>query len=180
MPKGHIPYSMLSEESVRSSNPLPERACGSCTLCCTLMKVEFDNGEPAKEWMQPCKHLCKGGGCGIYTDRPTSCRVFECVWLASQRFPGVAMSKSDRPDRSGIVMDVNSKDVTVVHCETPQAYKRPRNWAFIMRLIRKGGKVTIEHGNGEVSVVETDGSITPMKFVGIDPKTNETMYKRIR
>lgn len=178
MPNG-IPVDYINEENVRQLNPLPEKACGTCTLCCTLMRVEFDDpNEEPKEWMQPCKHLCKAGGCGIYTNRPTACRVFECVWLASQRFPDVALSKSDRPDRSGIVMDVNSKDITVVHCQTPQAYKRPRNWELIMKLIRKGNKVTIEHGNGDVSVVEQDGSTTPLKYIGVDPDTNESMYRR--
>lgn len=173
------PTNFLKEETVKQLHPLPERACGTCTLCCTIMRVEEDDGTLVTDWQEPCKHLCKGG-CGIYETRPTSCKVFECVWLASQRFPDVALSKSDRPDRSGIVMDVNSKDVTIVHCQTPEAYKRPRNWALIMKLIRKGNKVTLEHGDGKVSVVETDGSITLMEYIGTDPDTNENMYRRIR
>lgn len=179
MPKGSIPYLMLSEDSVRENNPLPERACGTCNLCCTLMKVEEDNGQLLTDWMQPCKHICRGG-CGVYEARPTACRVFECVWLASQRFPDVAMSKSDRPDRLGIVMDVNTKDVTIVHCKTPNAYKGERAWKIISNLVRKGNKVTIEHGDGRVSVIESDLTITPLKYIGLDPETNENMYVRDR
>lgn len=174
-----IPIDLMTEETIRKLHPLPERACGSCTLCCTIMKVEFDNGEPTKEWMQPCKHLCKGG-CGIYNDRPTSCRVFECVWLGSQRRKDSAMPSSERPDRTGVVMGINSKEVVIVHCKTPMAFKGERVWKRIMRFIRSGTKVTIDHGNGDHSVIESDGTVTPMEYIGLDKETNETLYRRKR
>jgi hypothetical protein len=77
-------------------------------------------------------------------------------------------------------MDVNSKGVVVVHCKTPQAYKGDRAWKRIMKFVQGGTSVTIDHGNGEHSVVERDGSITPMEPIGIDPETNEGMYRRKR
>jgi len=80
-----------------------EQLCLACGLCCNgvLFKdVEVlagDNaaklkslGLPVKisrsalrppRFAQPCAALCTNGRCGIYTDRPTRCRNFECSLL---------------------------------------------------------------------------------------------------
>jgi hypothetical protein len=60
----------------------PIRACGSCSLCCKLIKVEPLN-KPRGEW---CKHCVPGKGCGIYADRPEACKLWMCEWLVNQRF----------------------------------------------------------------------------------------------
>jgi hypothetical protein len=68
----------------------PEDGCGSCTQCCKAMAIK-ELEKPPDVW---CRHALKGRGCGIYADRPESCRVFECVWLSSAKRP-----PSLRPDR---------------------------------------------------------------------------------
>ena len=53
---------------------MSKRKCGACTLCCTALAVpELDKPNGV-----PCKHLTPEG-CGIYEDRPPSCRAFECA-----------------------------------------------------------------------------------------------------
>ncbi len=73
---------------------MSDRKCGACTLCCTALAVpELDkkNGEP-------CIHITPEG-CGIYEDRPLSCRVFECAWLQ-----GAGDGLHTRPDYTGGVL----------------------------------------------------------------------------
>jgi hypothetical protein len=56
----------------------PPRQCGTCSLCCKLPYVAELN-KPIDTW---CRH-CKPGrnGCGIYPDRPGTCKSFACHWL---------------------------------------------------------------------------------------------------
>lgn len=74
----------------------PARACGTCTACCSALAVP----EVRKEQDTACPHLAARGGCGIYAERPSSCRAFSCVWLR-----GVVPAQY-RPDRTGVVFDV--------------------------------------------------------------------------
>jgi hypothetical protein len=71
-----------------------KRQCGPCTACCTIMGVS--DLDPPKPQRTACAHLCQKG-CGIYHDRPRTCREFYCLW----RY-GLGDFK-DRPDKSGIV-----------------------------------------------------------------------------
>jgi hypothetical protein len=57
---------------------VPGRACGSCSLCCKLLRIE-ELDKPAGVW---CPHCQAGlGGCKIYGVRPGPCRSFHCAWL---------------------------------------------------------------------------------------------------
>lgn len=59
------------------------RQCGTCTLCCKLLKVpetESDKGS----W---CRHCEVGKGCGIYEDRPQRCADFMCGYLVWDAVP---------------------------------------------------------------------------------------------
>jgi len=71
MPESDYLYADLADLVV------PGRACGSCTLCCTLIAVE----ELHKPRSQPCVHCVARRGCGIHATRPDSCRKFICNWL---------------------------------------------------------------------------------------------------
>src|SRR5262245_21957323 len=50
-----------------------------CTLCCKTFRIEELN-KPRMTW---CQH-CTKKACGIYHDRPQSCRDFRCLWLVTQ------------------------------------------------------------------------------------------------
>ncbi|MBU2613389.1 hypothetical protein KJ925_02955 [Patescibacteria group bacterium] len=70
------------------------RICGSCKLCCTLLKVpELEKTEGV-----PCPFLCDKG-CGIYTSRPAACRNFRCAWLNGE------LSENMRPDKVGVIIE---------------------------------------------------------------------------
>ena len=74
-----------------------ERACGDCTLCCTVLRVD----ELGKPGGTPCAKLrLDGGGCAIHERRPGICRRYRCLWLQG------AFDEEDRPDRLGAVLDL--------------------------------------------------------------------------
>lgn len=94
------------------------KTCGSCTLCCKLMGVE----ELAKPMGVACVHCRPGKGCGIYADRPTGCRAFECVWLMDPEMP-----HRFRPDQTRVVLDQDGDGRRLIaRCDpaNPMAWRR--------------------------------------------------------
>ena len=91
------------------------RACGACSLCCTVLRVD----ELAKLGGTPCVHQRAEGGCGIHARRPEICRRYRCLWLAG------ALEEGDRPDRLGAVLDLASRGgfpELVVHEAAPGVF----------------------------------------------------------
>lgn len=79
----------VKEQQVRFRVELPalapqttvtRRECGSCVACCKANSVP-ELEKPADVW---CKHCLVGKGCGIYSSRPESCRIFDCTWLRGE------------------------------------------------------------------------------------------------
>lgn len=145
--------------------------CGLCTLCCTVMKVAMEPPKPART---KCPHECRSG-CSIYADRPEPCRVFECLWLASQTRMDEPMDRALRPDHSGVVLELNSAGYIVAHSKQPAAWRREPMFRFL-RSMTRSTRVLIEPGDG-VLFLNPDGSTRDMDFVGVDPTTNERLYK---
>jgi len=73
-----------------------KRSCGRCTMCCYVFEVA---AVPTRgyEW---CKHCAVGVGCRIYAARPPECASFYCLWRMGFG------TDEDRPDRHGVVMDL--------------------------------------------------------------------------
>src|SRR3974390_2825112 len=68
----------------RTREPLPDRNCGQCSLCCKVSRVGQLN-KPAGQW---CPHCAPGrGGCMNYENRPSECRNFFCSWIVSPELP---------------------------------------------------------------------------------------------
>lgn len=61
--------------------------------------------ELAKGLYEPCEHLCTRGGCGIYAERPASCRTFECQWLRGLLEVDGSIDPELRPDACGVIFD---------------------------------------------------------------------------
>lgn len=78
----------------------PIRECGTCSACCTVMGVP----EIEKGTYEACEHLCEAG-CGIYADRPESCRKFECQWLRGVLEVDGSVDLALRPDACGVMFD---------------------------------------------------------------------------
>lgn len=71
----------LSVGATEITNPaarlVPDRSCGTCTLCCKVVGV-LEIAKPAGEW---CPHCVSGKRCAIYATRFASCRTFYCQWM---------------------------------------------------------------------------------------------------
>jgi len=123
----------------------PVRSCDGCTACCKILKIrELD--KPANTW---CEHCEIGVGCGIYDTRPESCRVYECVWLQSQR-GGKPLPLELRPDTSRVVIGVTNHGddlVLYVSPDRPDAWKRGGIARFVAEMRAKGFAVLVSCGD---------------------------------
>jgi hypothetical protein len=77
------------------------RHCNGCTACCHVVAVKEIELPP----FTSCPHVrgvlhAGGPGCGIYHERPYSCRSWRCMWLKNEDWP-----EELRPDRLGVVVD---------------------------------------------------------------------------
>jgi hypothetical protein len=107
----------MPEESASAAASGSERACGACSLCCTLLRVD----ELSKLGGTPCLHQRSEGGCEIHARRPGICRRYRCLWLAG------GLDPEDRPDRLGAVLDLASRGglpELVVHEREPGVFDR--------------------------------------------------------
>ena len=94
--------------------------CDGCTVCCKVLKIpELD--KPGNVW---CKHCRIGVGCGYYENRPEPCRVYECVWLQSQRL-AKPIAFNLRPDKSRVLIGTTNQGEELVFYVTPD---RPNAW----------------------------------------------------
>lgn len=82
-----------------------QRACGSCTACCTVLQVNDLKPAPKPGYCN-CPHQRvtrdrrgRKPGCQVYADRPPTCQGYECYWL------GGLFENRDRPDRIGMIVD---------------------------------------------------------------------------
>ncbi|MEM7415905.1 MAG: hypothetical protein AAF389_10445 [Gemmatimonadota bacterium] len=109
------------------------RACGSCSACCTVMSVR----EIGKEMYESCTHLCEAG-CGIYAERPGSCRTFDCQWLrGAVELDGVDATEL-RPDACAVIFHYQAESrfgEVFTACEIePGASNRGHARSIIERL----------------------------------------------
>ena len=107
------------------------RACGSCTMCCKVLKID-ELKKPAGRW---CVNARAGVGCAIHFERPLSCRTFNCMWLTARDLPDVW-----RPDRARFVLSVESSGCLQVVCDPaqPAAWRREPYHAQIRRWAEHG------------------------------------------
>lgn len=77
------------------------RACGSCSLCCTVLRVD----ELAKPAGRDCVHQRVPTGCAIHASRPGICRSYRCLWLQG------GLEDDERPDATGGVVDLETTGV---------------------------------------------------------------------
>ena len=119
-------------------------SCDGCTACCKIMEIRELN-KPGNTW---CSHCKIGVGCGIYDTRPESCRVYECVWLQTQR-GNKPLSLDLRPDRLRVVIGTtNHGDDIVLHVSTdrPDAWKRGGIGKLVAEMLADGITVMVKCG----------------------------------
>lgn len=147
--------------------------CGPCTLCCTVIGVEFaPRPEPRKEPHEKCRH-CKGGGCAIYDDRPDACRGFKCAWLFTQRH-STPLPRELRPDQTKCVIELNSAGHFIVHPKYPSVWRKEPIYSYLVSKVR-GGVVIINMPDDSAHLLLLDGSTKPMQRIGTNDR-NERSY----
>ncbi len=141
----------------------PQRACGTCTLCCKVFKLaELD--KPAGVW---CRHCEQGVGCRIHPTRPPQCREFFCLWLTDSSMPA-----EWKPERSKMVRSVfpaNGFIYVQVDSGFPQAWRKApyydelRRWA--KSLVEKGRHIIAFVNDGATLIMPEEaiplGKMTP-------------------
>jgi len=124
------------------AQPIRGRACGSCTLCCTLVPADLaQRGYPEamKRAGEKCRHVGHHG-CKIHARRPDPCRYWSCRWLFD---PGTADLR--RPDHAGYCVDaipdsiaVNGQEIEIlqVWCDPKRrdAHRDPALRAYIAAM----------------------------------------------
>jgi len=108
------------------------RSCGSCTLCCRVMKVPGVKDDHA--W---CSHA-KKGACGIYDTRPELCRQFNCQWLMNEK-----LGPHWFPKDAKIVVDLKIGEAGavlafIVDPNYPDRWKENPWWPDIRALMGQG------------------------------------------
>jgi hypothetical protein len=114
-------------------------------MCCKLLGIPELKKQP-NVWCSKCK---VGKGCGIYPDRPESCRNFECIWLQSQSKMEGGLPSELRPDRCKVVFAGSTRpDLVSVHVDPgkPLAWQEPAIQHMIKVLAMDGYKVIVGHG----------------------------------
>jgi len=77
------------------------RSCGTCSLCCTVLRVD----ELGKRAGEDCRHQRGDKGCGIYEARPPICRSYRCLWRQG------GLEDDERPDATGGIVDLETVGV---------------------------------------------------------------------
>jgi hypothetical protein len=107
------------------------KSCGPCGLCCKIFAVD----ELAKPMGVMCAHRSPAAGCGIYADRPASCRSFECVWLMDPEMP-----RRFRPDLTKVVLDQDPDGARLIaRCDpsNARAWRREPMYAALKAYAAK-------------------------------------------
>jgi hypothetical protein len=87
---------VVTFDRLLATEPAAGRHCAGCSVCCVL-PVLVELAKPART---PCPNL-EGCLCRIYTERPESCRAFNCLWLRGV----LDAALENRPDQSGVLLD---------------------------------------------------------------------------
>jgi hypothetical protein len=126
----------------------PMRACGSCSACCTVIAVhEIETG-----MYESCAHRCEGG-CGIYAERPRSCRTSECQWLRGVLEVDASTDPELRPDACGVIFDYQPErafgEMYTAWEVEPGASARGPARSIIQGLEENFLVILVRHGPGE-------------------------------
>ncbi len=130
---------------------VPGRACDGCTLCCRLPAIV----ELAKPAHVLCSHCEIAKGCTIYDTRPSTCRKFECLYLA-----GGQLGEQWKPLHCHMFVAYHAganRIVIHVDSEFPDAWRQEPHYGDIKRmaaaLYPKSGQVMVLHGTTATAIL---------------------------
>lgn len=132
------PANVLGPNGLELPPSTPDRRCGPCNACCTVLGVRNVPGVGTGPDEEPgmkmpgdrCAHQ-SASGCGIYADRPDACRTYRCAWLEGQWGDG------ERPDRLGVLFDA-AKGAVMAREVFRGGFERRRAKARLLELHRLG------------------------------------------
>jgi hypothetical protein len=143
--------------------PPPARRCGGCSACCTVLRINHDDGRqwtaenercPRQRTAEQGERL--GGGCSIYADRPANCRGFKCAWLAEADEPTGRrfLADHERPDQLGVMLWISrARSIMQVHEVWPGAADAARVRVILDRIRAAGGTVAIVRSTGTRTLI---------------------------
>lgn len=141
------------------------RSCGTCTLCCKVMRVATLH-KPPGQW---CQHCAASKGCTIYETRPGECAAFSCVWLSTP-----SLGEEWLPAKSKIVLVYNERNNNLsAHVEAGNAAVlkkspyREKLQEWMQAGLKKGGFVYLSVG-GVMSILLPDGEHLLGELAGDD------------
>lgn len=144
--------------------PLADRSCGTCMLCCKLPSIRSLN-KPQGRW---CVHARPGSGCANYSNRPVDCSAFYCGWRMD-----AALGPEWKPDRAKFYIAVRaSGNVNIlVDPAVPAAWRDERYYPTIKiaaaRLRESGADLVVFIGHRAIVVLperNIDVGIVPDGF----------------
>ena len=154
------------EDLYESENPLvPGRTCGTCMLCCKVMRVDELN----KAAGVLCSYAVTGSGCTIRDQRPRSCRRFFCGWRLDPNIDSLW-----KPSISGFVLTISLRYaamLVMVDPARPLAWRaqpyigRFREWS--QRAFAEDKRIVAIVAGGEATVILPDRDV-PIGVLGTD------------
>jgi hypothetical protein len=145
-----------------STQVIPGRECGSCSLCCKVYTIAEIN-KPAGKW---CQHCTPGKGCAIHDALPHQCAEFNCMWRTEE-----TMSPAWKPDRAKMVLSVfpqNGFIYVQVDPGAPSAWRKQPYYDQLRQLARNNlqrGVHVLVFVNDHATLImpEQDVPLGPMK-----------------
>jgi hypothetical protein len=140
---------------------VPGRACGTCSLCCKVMKVS-ELAKPAGQW---CTHCRPGKGCRIHATRPFTCRGFYCEWMISK-----GLGPEWRPEQAKFALfKTNGGRRLTAHVDPgyPSAWRRSPYYENLKAWAVQGVQKTPEMDLVDVMIGEHVIVILPDREVGL-------------
>jgi hypothetical protein len=169
--------------ALAESRVVPGRACGTCTLCCKVIGVAELDKQPGT-W---CPHCVRGKGCGIYAQRPVSCRTFFCLWMT-----GPALGPEWKPERAkfALVLTEEGRYLTAfVDPGFPSAWQKSPYYEMFKTWAReaarqKGHVVSVRIGARAIIVLPEDdidvGVVAPDETIRLDVVGGRVQVRKLK
>jgi hypothetical protein len=143
--------------------------CDGCTLCCKVLEIPEVNSK-FNEW---CKYCDKERGCKIYSERPDSCKEFNCAWVQMKK-AGIKVGIEIRPDICGVVFEKYTDNVMMA---LTSGKILERVWGQIKFFNNEGISVVLfDHSNKSKTVYLSKGHTR--EFVEKEINDSRKLYRR--
>jgi hypothetical protein len=125
------------------SDDTTKRSCGSCALCCKVMRIDTIS-KPKLKWCPNCEI---GKGCRIYFSKPDECTTFQCLWLMDDFF-----DDRFKPHKIKIVLYPHVHGYIIADCDQRSSMTDSKNLPLFLEIAtlvesQLGMCLMVCHGN---------------------------------